>query len=159
ARDKGQADRAQDLLDSALEVATRDPAEAALLEEALRSAGQSELLLQALDQRLAALSEGSSGDGAAAARILLTKAQVLAKSGRLDEALEARFLALERAPQDSRLLESTKKLADELGQSARFLEHLASLAEQVATRDPRVAGELWLRLGAYTEAQGDAPEQ
>src|SRR5690606_7867743 len=54
ARDMGQTERAQDLLDSALEVATRDPAEAALLEEALRSAGQSELLLQALDQRLLA---------------------------------------------------------------------------------------------------------
>lgn len=159
ARDMGQTERAQDLLDSALEVATRDPAEAALLEEALRSAGQSELLLHALDQRFAALSEGSSGDGAAAARILLTKAQVLAKGGRLDEALDARFLALERAPQDSRLLESTKKLADELGQSARFVEHLTGLAEQVAARDPRVAGELWLRLGAYTEAQGEAPAQ
>lgn len=159
ARDKEQADRAQDLLDSALEVATRDPAEAALLEEALRSAGQSELLLQALDQRLLALGEGTAGDGTAAAQILLTKAQVLAKSGRLDEALDARLSALERAPHDARLLESTKKLADELGQTPRLVEHLTALAVQVANRDRRTAGELWLRLGSYAEAQGDDLER
>lgn len=159
ARDKEQGDRAQDLLDSALEVATRDPSEAALLEEALRSAGQSDLLLQALDQRLVALGEGSAGDGAAGAQILLTKAQVLAKSGRLDEALEARLSALERAPQDGRLLESTKKLADELGQTSRLVEHLTALAGQVAGRDRRTAGELWLRLGTYAEAQEDGLER
>jgi tetratricopeptide (TPR) repeat protein len=159
ARDKGQADRARDLLDSALEVATREPAEAALLEEALRNAGQSDLLLQALDQRLAALGEGSSGDGAAAAQILVTKAQVLAKGGRLEEAFEARLAALERAPHEGRLLESTKKLADELGRAETLITHLSALAEQLAPRDARAAGELWLRLGTYTEAQPESLER
>lgn len=159
ARDKGQADRARDLLDSALEVATREPSEAALLEEALRNAGQSDLLLHALDQRLLALGEGSSGDGAAAAQILVTKAQVLAKSGRLEEAFEARLAALERAPHEGRLLESTKKLADELDRAEALIAHLAALAEQLAPRDSRAAGELWLRLGTYTETRPDSLER
>lgn len=154
-RDKGDVDRARDLLDSALEVATRDPAEATLLEEALRSSGQSDLLLHALDQRLAALGDGSTGDGAAAAQILVTKAHVLVKAGRLEEAFAARLAALERAPHEGRLLESTKKLAEELGQMPALVEHLTRLAEQIAPRDGRTAGELWLRLGSYAEAQAD----
>ncbi len=150
ARDKSDADRARDLLDSALEVATRDPREAALLEEALRNAGQSDLLLTALDQRLSATAERG-----AAAQILVTKAQVLAKSGRLDEALEARLTALEKTPGDARLVDSTKKLADELGQVSRLVDHLARLAEELEGSDGKAAADLWLRLGGYAEDASD----
>lgn len=150
ARDKSDADRARDLLDSALEVATREPREAALLEEALRSAGQSDLLLTALDQRLAATSERG-----AAAQILVTKAQILAKGGRLEEAFEARLTALEKTPGDGRLVDSTKKVADELGQGERLVAHLARLAEELDASDAKAASELWLRLGGYAEDGGD----
>ena len=154
ARDKAETDRAQDLLDSALEVATRSPHEASLLEEALRSAGQSELLLLALDQRLALTTEG-----VVAAQILMTKAQVLAKNGRLEEALDVRLLAIEKTPGDGRLVDSTKKLADELGQSDRLTEHLSRLAGELGAADAKVAAELWLRLGGYAETDADDVER
>ncbi len=151
AREMNQNDRAQDLLDSALEVATRSPSEAAILEEALRASGQSQLLLDALEQRL----ESTADDGAAA-QILVTRAQVLAKVERFDEALDARLSALTRTPADGRLIDSTKKLADEIGQIHQLIAHMRALAEGSA--DMRAAGELWLRLGGYAEQSGDLHE-
>jgi len=146
AEEEGQPDRARELLGSALEIATRDPEEALRLESELTAAGKADLLLQALDDRLRAGLERS-----VAAQVLLTRAQVLSRNGRTEEAFSSRLRAIEFAPEDARLLDSTWKIAEQLGGIETLTSHLTTIASASQLR-PEVAGDLWFRLGAELES-------
>ncbi len=147
AAEKGDEKQARELLDSALEVATRNPEEALDLAESLRASGQVELLLAALEQRLQ-----SGIDGPLAASMLVTKANVLEQNEREQEALASRLSALEFTPGDVRLLDTTQKLADRIGATEEFWSRVRALAEANGGR-PQVAGELWYRAGRAAETQ------
>lgn len=147
AQERGDEQQSRELLDSALEVATRDPHEAMRLAESLHASGQVELLLEALEERLASGIEGSL-----AAKLLVTKADVLERSERSSEALEARFKALEADPQDGLLIDATQKLAVSLGALDQFWSHIVHLAE-MSQGSPAVAGELWYRAGVAAEKE------
>ncbi len=147
AMERGDTQQSRELLDSALEVATRDPNEAMRLAESLHTANQIDLLLGALEQRLQSGIEGSL-----AANLLVTKANVLERCERTDEALEARLQALSATPQDGLLVDATQKLAERLGAAAVFWSHIERLAEQSAEQ-PLVAGELWYRAGLAAETE------
>lgn len=147
AEEKGDSQQSRELLDSALEVATRNPEEALDLAASLNAAGQVDLLLSALDQRLE-----SGMEGALAASMLVTKANVLEQSEREREALESRLRALEFTPGDTRLLDTTQKLAERIEASSEFWACVERLAE-TNQRNPQVAGELWYRAGRACETQ------
>lgn len=147
AEEKGDTQQSRELLDSALEVATRSPEEALDLAASLKASGQIDLLLSALEQRL----DGGT-EGALAASLLVTKANVLEQSERERDALDSRLKALEFTPGDTRLLDTTQKLAERIDAAADFwgcVQRLAEANQQV----PQVAGELWYRAGRTAEIQ------
>lgn len=151
--ERGDEKQSRELLDSALEVATRDADEALRLADSLRASGQEELLLNALQQSL-----DSGAEGEMAARLLVTKANVLERSDRLEESLAARLQALESTPKDGKLIDSTHKIAERCGATERFWSHVVQLAE--ANRNqPAIAGELWYRAGRAAESESQDIER
>ncbi len=150
AAERDDQERAKDLLDSALEAADQDPAEALRLEDALREAEQWVLLLSALERRTArAETPAEKRD------VLIARASVLVHLERLEEALELRLELLNADPHDAELLDHTAELAEKCGKRDRFFETLLALAEQAAEEDAVLACELWLRTGADAEQNGD----
>ena len=152
ALDQGQTDRANDLLESAFETAAENNFEALRFERLLRSAGQTELVLRVLDTRLERIT-----DAAATADILVARAQLLADIDRLDEALDTLLEAVGRTPESIALLRSAQELAVRAGAMARYMDRLDEVAAALAADQPKVASNLWLRLGAVAEKDfGDA---
>ncbi len=144
----GQPERAKEILESAFETAARSEAESRRLERVLRTAGQPELLLRALEGRAAL-----EGDGARAAATLADIADVLTDAlDRPEEALAARLRALGHAPGDLTQHDAARSLAKQVGQVGRYAEALASLAAQAReSGDGALAAALLLRLGAVAE--------
>jgi tetratricopeptide (TPR) repeat protein len=146
----GQTERAKDLLDSALEAGAHDGEEANRLEQALAEAGDHDLLLRALTQRLAHTKEP-----AAVSAVLSSRAEVLAQLGKLDAALEDRLLALGKSPAAKPLVADAWQLAARIGKTERVAAEVSALGERVMSENPLLACELWLELGALCEADGD----
>jgi tetratricopeptide (TPR) repeat protein len=146
----GQTERAKDLLDSALEAGAHDGEEAKRLEQALFEAGDHDLLLRALTQRL-----GHTKEPAAVSEILSNRADVLVNLGRHADALEDRLAALSKNPATKDLVHKAWQLAATAGKTARVTEEVSGLAERLSGENPVLACELWLELGALSEAAGD----
>jgi tetratricopeptide (TPR) repeat protein len=146
AEEMGQNERAKDLLDSALEAAAADPVESKRLENALRDAGKTELLLHALEQHLR-----TALDAESQALVLSEKADLLVSLNRSEEALQSRLLAVSKAPDSAQLLAAARSLADSLGKTTELYQTLQRLAQDHETRDPALASSLWLVLGNIAE--------
>jgi tetratricopeptide (TPR) repeat protein len=146
AEEMGQTERAKDLLDSALEAAAADPAESKRLENALRDAGKTELLLHALEQHLR-----SALDAESQAAVLSEKADLLVSLNRSEEALQSRLLAVSKAPDSAQLLAAARGLADSLGKTTELYQTLQGLAQEHEARDPALASSLWFVLGNIAE--------
>ena len=146
ASEQGQTDRANDLLESAFDTAAQNNFEALRLERALRAGGQTDLVLRVLDARLERITEPE-----AAADILVARADLLAETGRLGEALDSLLGALAKTPGSPQLLSSAHDLAVRADALERYMERLAELAERAETADAMLAGDLWMRLGAIAE--------
>lgn len=141
---QGQGDRANDLLESAFETAASNNLEALRLERALRAEGRADLVLRVLDTRLDRIS-----DPAAAAEILVARAELLGETGRLGDALDSLLSALGKTPDSLPLLSSAHELAVRSGAVERYLSRLSELA---AAGEPALASDLWMRLGAVAES-------
>jgi thioredoxin-like negative regulator of GroEL len=146
----GQTERAKDLLDSALEAGAHDGAEAKRLEQALREAGDHDLLLRALTQRL-----GHTKEPIALSAVLASRADVLISLGRYADALEDRLGALNKNPSATELVPAAWELGVRVGKSERVAQDVSALAERVLGENPVLACELWLALGGLCEAAGD----
>ncbi|HVU02621.1 MAG TPA: tetratricopeptide repeat protein [Polyangiaceae bacterium] len=146
AQEQGQSDRANDLLESAFETAASNNVEALRLERALRSAGQTDLVLRVLDTRLERITDPS-----AAAEILVARADLLAETGRLGEALGSLLDALGKTPSSVPLLTSARDLAIRADALPRYVSRLAELASAAEKDDPLLASDLWMRLGTMEE--------
>lgn len=145
ARRLGQAERAQETLESAYETAARSELEARRFERALRSSGHPDLLLRALDARLV-----SERDPARISELQADRAAALGTLGRREEALEAHLAALSFAPEVGARHDAVRALARDVHRPARYVDALASMAARV--RDAGgPAGALYLRLGAALE--------
>lgn len=153
AAERNDQERAKDLLDSALEAADQDPKEALRLEDALREAKQWELLLGALERR-----QARSDTSNAKRDVLRARASVLVHLERFEEALELRLQLLHGDPRDLELLDQTRSLAVRCGKQQRLTETLLELARSSEATDPALSCDLWLRLGAEAEEQGNLTE-
>lgn len=149
AKERQDPDRARDLLDSALEK-SENPAEAAVLEQTLRDAGEWELLHQSLLRRQTRVS--SSEEERALTR---DRAEALSHLGRPKEALELRLDLLSMDPSDADALEQAAALAEECQAQERFRHAVIELAEASAVDHPELSCQLWLRLGTDAESRGD----
>jgi tetratricopeptide (TPR) repeat protein len=148
--ERGEGERAKDLLDSAVEAADQDPNEALRLEAALKEAGQWELLLSALERRA-----GRSRDRESALALQSTRALAFVKLGRNEEALALRLELLDEQPGDAALLEDTEQLAVQCNKVEAFEAKLNAIAKANQTSNPALACDLWLRLGRAAERRGD----
>lgn len=149
AKELQDQDRARDLLDSALEK-SENPAEAAVLEQTLREAGEWELLNESLLRRQSRVN--SSEEERALTR---DRAEALTHLGKPKEALELRLNLLSMAPSDVDALEQAAALAEECQAQERFRHAVVELAENSAADQPELSCQLWLRLGKDAESRGD----
>lgn len=154
ASQRQDAARAKDLLDSALQAADQDPAEAERLEEALRQAGHWDLLLSALERRLQRAETPALRES-----VLRAKAHVFLEQGRAEDALDILLGLLQSNPADADLLSQAEQLAIEASQTARFYDTCLTLADQLETAgNSQGACALWMLLGARAQHDGQLPK-
>jgi lipopolysaccharide biosynthesis regulator YciM len=150
ANELGQHERAKDLLDSALEAGAHDLEEAKRLEQALRDAGHPDLLLRALEQRMARTSEGPD-----LGALLRSRAEVLSALGQREAALDCCIDALRQDPSAKDLVQSSWALAQAIGKTELVCAEVSRQAERVVEQNPDLACELWFSLGGLCESAGD----
>jgi golgin subfamily B member 1 len=152
ARRQGEAERAEEIRESALESAVSHPVEAARLERALRAREDWSTLAKALELRLAR-------DSSAA--ILFELADILGnKLGRPEDAFGAALRAIELSPTSESSHEAMLALArraqPEGGGATveRYADTLATLARNAETAgDTPLATALYLRLASTVEIE------
>jgi predicted Zn-dependent protease len=143
-----EGERAKELLESAIEAASKGDFEQERLEASLRARGDNDALVRVLEARLARL-----GDSPQATKPLSELANVLAdRLGRPVEALGFRLHALAIDPRSPALHEATLALARSTGAIDRYIAGAGSLAAQAAKEgDVQLACALLARLGAVAE--------
>jgi lipopolysaccharide biosynthesis regulator YciM len=154
AKAQGQVDRASEVLETAFEASRETPAEARRFEQALRSAGEFELLFRALTDRA---SRTTDEDEQRALQSEL--ADALENLGRDSEALDLRIGALRASMHDDLAHGSTRRLALKVAQPERYVAAVQALATELHDSDPTdgAAGRLLLRAGeAAIDDLGDA---
>lgn len=145
----GQPERAQETLESAFETASRNEHEARRFERALRASGHPELLLRAIEARLA-----TERDPARLAELHADRARALDGMGRNDEALDSHLVALAYAPDGDAYHALTRNLARSTRRAARYVETVRAMAARARDGGAN-AGPLYLRLGAALEEDVD----
>ncbi len=149
----GAADRAAENLASAFDTAAKDDDEARRLLGIFRAAGSFDLLLRALEQRLAAAEPGP-----ARAAILSEMADVYEISlARPDNAFESALQAVAESPSDPALRVAAARLARLVSALDRWAAELERLADAaLADGDGATGCDLLLSLGELTEAEPGA---
>ncbi|MDH5491237.1 MAG: tetratricopeptide repeat protein, partial [Myxococcales bacterium] len=154
ATEKGDADQANDLLESAMETASQDDVEAERLVESLLARGDAERALLALERRLETATQPPSR-----ARILTEMAGLLdANLGRPEDAFGRCLEALQIHPNHEGLLDSARALASKLEQTSRYLGVLEEiLANRRRDEDAGLVALLLVHQGQVLEEDaGDA---
>jgi tetratricopeptide (TPR) repeat protein len=145
---QGQPERAEEILESALEIASESELEGKRLERALRDRGDFATLVRTLEARIAKM-----GASPSAADAISELADVLdEKLQRPREAFESRLRALELAPTSDVAHASAKDLAKRLDLLPRYIDHVSTLAGNAEDGgNPAQACELHLRVGRVVE--------
>lgn len=154
---KGEADKAKEQRDAAIEAAASSDGEAIRFVDALASRGAGELALAGVTARMAAR------QGDPSVELERRHASALGATNRAAEALDVRLDTLGRFPSDARVRRDARKAAVALGAARRFVD----TAERVGTNlrrdtDAHVADALALAraecleqdLGEVREAAG-----
>jgi len=156
ARAARETERASELVESALEIATKNRVEASRLEDALRAHGEPATLSRALEARIA---RGGAPEDVAEAMGAL--AQVLDEPlNRADDALDVMLRAIALAPQIPGSYETAAALARRVGSLPAYAARLIHLGQEAEARDDEDAAcDLALRVGAlYEHDLGDDGE-
>jgi tetratricopeptide (TPR) repeat protein len=174
---QGQANRAREILESALETAQRSDFEQERLEQVLRARGDFETLVRVLEAKLARLGSASARtsngaeasdahegrsisllplggpESAAAARVLAEMADVLAQRlGRPDEALPVRLRAVATDPRSAAAHDAALANARAMGALDRYVDGTSALVDRaLEAGDVQLACGLLVRLGAVAE--------
>lgn len=154
AAQRGEAERAREILESALETASESDFEQTRLEGALRARGDGETLVRVLEARLAVEPEGPG-----ASKLLTELADVLCdRLGRRDEGLRVRMRAIAVDPRSHIAHDAALALARAVGRVDQYADGASALVEKaVEAGDVGLAHTLLLRLGGVAEADlGDA---
>jgi golgin subfamily B member 1 len=148
AQRQGESDRANEILESALEAATKGDFEQERLEAALRARGDHATLVRVLEARLARV-----GDAPVAARALGELAELLAdRLDRPDHALTMRLRAVAMDPRSDAAHDAALALARAHGGVARYVTEAVALADEAVARgDVELARGLFVRLGGAAE--------
>jgi tetratricopeptide (TPR) repeat protein len=147
ARKRGRSGEADELLDSALAAAIKDPLEAQRLQRGLQETGDHDVLSRLFEKRLA-----QAAGTPAQADIYSELAESLRAQGRADEAFDAQLHAVEVAPERVALHEPLVELARAAGKVAALADRLLSLVERRRRKaETGVAGALLLRAAEIAE--------
>jgi len=145
---QGETDRANEILESAFELAVENAVEARRLEAALRRIGDWPNLARALSSRL----ERGGADDEAAVRTELGGLYDR-HLGRKDEALEMILRAIDLEPANEHAHDAAYRLAAQAGKVPDYEARVSQLAESCADRDGELAGMLYLRLARIAETE------
>ena len=153
ARKRGRPGEADELLDSALAAAIKDPEQATRLQRALLDAGAHDELARLFDKRLA-----RAAGSPAEAEICAEMAASLRAQGKLDAAFDAQLRAVESAPENLPLHRPLAELARASGQLQQLVDRLLALVEKRRRKaDMSVASTLLLLAADIVERDfGDA---
>jgi tetratricopeptide (TPR) repeat protein len=154
ASERGEADKAAELLDSAFEVAAHDRDELGRLRERLDRRGDLAPLAKALERRAAA-----SRGPAEQADVYRELAEIRARMGDRAGALEAELAALQATPEDATLRVRARDRARAAGLVDRYVSALEAIADRRRRRDDgALVASLLLLAGEAIESDlGDAP--
>jgi tetratricopeptide (TPR) repeat protein len=136
---RGQSDKAQDLLDSAVAESIGHPEEARRLGRALRDRGELDVLAQVLEKRLSAAT-----DPGERASILVEQADIAAGQGKAAQALDTALAALSEAPQDAAVRAAASRTCRDVGASDRYATALLALAGEKRRSDDAQLSAAWL---------------
>ena len=153
AAERGEADQAKELLESAIDAATQSDVEVRRLRRSLLAHGEPETVRRVLEMRLEA-----SDDAPSQARLLANLAAVLEKHlERSDDALDALIRAMGLAPARLDLNDQARALARRLDQTRKYVEAVESVVGRMRRKDnpPVVAGLLMKAGEALEQDAGD----
>ncbi|MEM9460609.1 MAG: tetratricopeptide repeat protein [Myxococcota bacterium] len=154
AAERGQAEQAEELQESALEALADDDTQAPALQRALTARGDHALLLRVLQTRLQHV-----GEGRRHAEVLSDLAELYEGEGALNDpqkAFETRMQAIEEDPGSPVHHERAHALASTLGLLDRYIDDVETQLERARRNtDVQVRCELLLRLGSAMETRGD----
>ncbi|HUH03733.1 MAG TPA: tetratricopeptide repeat protein [Kofleriaceae bacterium] len=145
---RGDGDQARELLESALEAATKSDAEVRRLRRSLDAHGDAEVLLQALQLRLESATESESR-----ANLLTDIAEVLdSELHRSADALDAQLEAIDLIPDRMELHERAQELSRKAGQVDRYVECVDRTVDKLRRkRDAPVVATLLMKAGLSLE--------
>jgi tetratricopeptide (TPR) repeat protein len=147
ARKRGQSGEADELLDSALAAAIKDPLEAQRLQQGLQATGDHDVLGRLFEKRLA-----QTAGTPAQADVYAELADSMRAQGRADEAFDAQLHAVEIVPERTQLHEPLVEMARAAGKVAPLADRLLSLVERRRRKaETGVAGALLLRAAEIAE--------
>jgi tetratricopeptide (TPR) repeat protein len=147
ARKRGRSGEADELLDSALAAAIKDPHEAQRLQQGLQANGAHEVLGRLFEKRLA-----QTAGTPAQAEVYAELAESLRAQGRAPEAFDAQLHAVEIAPERVALHDPLVELARAAGKVETLTDRLLALVERRRRKaETGVAGALLLRAADIAE--------
>jgi lipopolysaccharide biosynthesis regulator YciM len=146
--EQGQAEQAQELLETAIETAVQSDAEVRRLRRSLLAHGESETLLRVLDTRIEA-----GDDGPSKAALLADKAEVLADPlGRVDEALTALLEALRKDHLRDDLHDRARAMAQRAGKPRAYVDAVKEITDSLRRKeDPPLVARQLMRAGEALE--------
>lgn len=153
ARKLGDSERADEILESALEAATSDPRAREGLELALRDRGDFATLAKVLSE---ALSNPTESD---VPRLVELAWIYQEKSERPDDALRTLLRAISIAPDSEALHEKARALAEKQSASAEYVSLLESTAQARAAEAPTTAAALFVRAADATRGTAGDDER
>jgi tetratricopeptide (TPR) repeat protein len=149
AKELGAEERAAENLESAFDAAALDPAENERFERVLRASGDAEMLLRALDRRLAS-AEGPTER----ARVLADIASAQERLDQPDRALASLIRAIEEAPEVMELYDRAQTLAERTGELDDYAVMLDKAAERsLSDGNSELGCRLLMQLGKLEEEE------
>ncbi|MBP9088028.1 MAG: tetratricopeptide repeat protein, partial [Kofleriaceae bacterium] len=147
AAQRGEAEQAKELLESALDAASQSDAEVRRFRRSLLAHNEGQLLLGVIEQRLKANTEAVGQS-----LLLSDMADVLLQLGRKDDALQAVIRATGLAPANTGLHEQARSLARDLGKINVFVDAAEVLADKLRRKDdPPLIADILMRAGLALE--------
>ncbi len=153
---QGETERSREILESALEAATKGTFEQQRLEAALRARGDHGTLVRVLEAKL-----DRAGDSPEATTTLAELAELLSERiGRPDQALSVRLRAVALDPRSDAAHEAALALARSMDTARRYVDATTALVERAVERgDVTLACSLLMRLGRVAENDLDDDSQ
>jgi tetratricopeptide (TPR) repeat protein len=150
---RGDNDQAKELLESSIETAITSDAAVHRLRRSLLAHGETKLLLQVLEKRLA-----TNPEAASQARLLADTAEVLDQHlDRGGDALDALIKAVGAMPSRLDLHDKARALANKHGATKKFVEAEEQIVDRLRRKDdPPLIANLLMRAGeALEQDSGD----